>query len=67
MVAIYPTLKALGDSAFLRTRSVDSIVAVLRRGVGRNMKSFTDRLSPAEMTAVATFVKSLASDSTRAP
>lgn len=67
MVAIYPTLKALGDSAFLRTRSVDSIVAVLRRGAGRDMKSFTNRLSPAEMTAVAKFVKSLASDSTRAP
>jgi mono/diheme cytochrome c family protein len=67
MVAIYPSLKAMGDSAFLRARSVDSIVAVLRHGAGRDMKSFTDRLSPAEMTAVAKFVKSLASDSTRAP
>jgi len=67
MVSVYPTLKAIGDSAFLRTRSVDSIVAVVRRGVGRNMKSFVDRLSPEEMTAVAQFVKSLASDTTHAP
>ena len=67
MVAIYPNLKVMGDSAFLRGRSVDSIVAVLRHGAGRDMKSFTDRLSPAEMLAVAKFVKSLASDSTRAP
>ena len=67
MVAVYPGLKAIGDSAFLRARSVDSIVAVLRHGVGRDMKSFTDRLSPEEMVAVARFVKTLASDSTRAP
>jgi hypothetical protein len=31
------------------------------------MKSFVDRLSPEEMTAVAQFVKTLGSDSTRAP
>ncbi len=67
MLSIYPALKAIGDSAFLRTRSVDSIVAVLRHGAGRDMKSFADRLSPAEMTAIAKFVKALASDSTRAP
>jgi mono/diheme cytochrome c family protein len=67
MVSVYPSLKAIGDSAFLRTRSVDSIVAVVRRGVGRNMKSFVDRLSPDEMAAVAKFVKTLANDSTRAP
>lgn len=67
MVAIYPALKALGDSAFQRARSVDSVVAVMRNGAGRDMKSFTNRLSPAEMTAVAEFVKTLGSNSTRAP
>jgi len=67
MVSVYPTLKAMGDSAFLRTRSVDSIAAVLRHGAGRDMKSFANRLSSEEITAVARFVKSLASDSTRAP
>jgi mono/diheme cytochrome c family protein len=67
MMSVYPSLKAIGDSAFLRARSVDSIVAVLRHGAGRDMKSFADRLSPTEMTAVAKFVKSLASDSTHTP
>ena len=68
MIAVYATLpKAMGDSAFLRTRSVDSIAAVIRRGAGRDMKGFSDRLSPEEILAVANFVKALASDSTRAP
>ena len=67
MVAIYPTLKSLADSAYLRGRSADSIAAVMRRGAGRDMKSFADRLSPAEIAAIAKFVKTLASDSTRAP
>jgi mono/diheme cytochrome c family protein len=67
MMAVYPSLKAIGDSAFLRARSVDSIVAVLRHGAGRDMKPFADRLSPAEILAVAKFVKTLASDSTHTP
>lgn len=48
-----PTL----DSAFLSTRSQDSIVAVLHHGVGKDMKSFKDKLSAAEIAAVARFVK----------
>lgn len=67
MVGVYPTLKAIGDSAFLKARSADSIVAVLRNGMGRDMKSFTGKLTPEEMAAVAVFVKGLASDSARAP
>jgi len=67
MMAIYPALKSLADSAYLRGRSADSIAAVMRRGAGRDMKSFADRLSPAEIAAIAKFVKTLASDSTRAP
>jgi mono/diheme cytochrome c family protein len=67
MVAIYPGLKAINDSAFLRTRSVDSIVSVLRHGAGRDMKPFAGRLSPEEMAAVAKFVKNLPSQPTSAP
>ena len=67
MMAIYPALKSFADSAYLRGRSADSIAAVMRRGAGRDMKSFADRLSPAEIAAIAKFVKTLASDSTRAP
>jgi len=67
MVSVYPALKSLADPAYLKAVSVDSIAAVLRHGAGRDMKPFADRLSPAEILAVARFVKTLASDSTRAP
>ena len=60
MVALYPTLKTLADSAFLRGRSVDSIAAVIRRGAGKDMKPFADRLSSQEILAIARFVKTLA-------
>ena len=45
------------DAAFLAKRSVDSIVAVLNHGVGKDMKSFKDKLSPDEIAAVAKYVK----------
>ena len=68
MIAVYSSLpKSIGDSAFLRVRSVDSIAAVIRHGAGRNMSGFTSRLSPEEMVAIARFVKSLPSDTTHAP
>jgi mono/diheme cytochrome c family protein len=60
MMSVYPGLKTLADSTFMAKFSVDSIVAVLRHGAGRDMKPFGDRLSPAQMTAVAKFVKGLA-------
>jgi mono/diheme cytochrome c family protein len=61
MLALYPSLKTLADSAFLRARSADSIAAVIRRGAGRDMKPFADRLSNQEILAIAKFVKTLAS------
>ncbi len=68
MIAAFPTLpRSLADTAFLRVRSVDSIVAVIRHGAGRGMPSFLHRLAPEEIVAIARFVKSLRSDSTRAP
>ena len=48
-----PTL----DVAFLAGRSLDSIMAVLNRGAGRDMKSFKDKLTAAEIAAVAQYVK----------
>jgi mono/diheme cytochrome c family protein len=60
MMTMFPGLKALSDTAFLAARSEDSIVSVLRHGVGK-MKAFQDKLSPDEMAAVARFVKSLGS------
>lgn len=45
------------DATFFAHRSQDSIVAVLNHGAGKDMKSFKDKLSPAEIAAVAKFVK----------
>jgi len=67
MVGVYPSLKSLADSALLAGISVDSIVAVLKKGQGKDMKSFSDKLTPDEMAAVARFVKTLASAAARQP
>jgi len=68
MIAAFPSLpRSLADTAFLRVRSVDSLLAVIRHGAGRGMPSFQQRLSPEEIVAIARFVKSLRSASTRAP
>jgi len=67
MVTLYPTLKTLADSSLQAHLTTDSIVAVLRHGKGKDMKSFTDKLSPAEILAVARFVKSLGSPAPTGP
>lgn len=59
MTGLYPGLRTLADSAFLAGRSVDSIVIVIKKGAGRDMKPFADKLSPEEMAAVAQFVRTL--------
>jgi mono/diheme cytochrome c family protein len=61
MVTLYPTLKTLADSAEQARLTEQAIIAVLQHGKGKDMKPFTDKLSAAEMAAVAKFVKSLAS------
>ena len=45
------------NAAFFANRSQDSIVAVLNHGAGKDMKSFKDKLSAAEIAAVAKYVK----------
>ena len=45
------------DATVLSVRSIDSIVAVLNHGKGKDMKSFKDKLSAAEIAAVAKYVK----------
>ena len=59
MTTFYPGLKTLADPAFLAKTSADSIAAVVRHGAGKFMRPFADKLSPAEMMAVAKFVKTL--------
>lgn len=58
MLRIYPTLAPL-DSAFLAGRSEDSLVAVLRNGIGQ-MKGYQEKLTPEQMVAVARYVRSFA-------
>jgi len=61
MVTVYPALTAFGDLA------ADSIVAVLRHGKGKDMKAFADRLSPAEMRAVAAYIKTFGASAPPGP
>lgn len=53
----YPKIPTM-DSAFFAGRSADSIVTILTHGKGKDMKSFTAKLSPAEMRAVAEYIRS---------
>lgn len=56
----YEKIPNLTDSAFLASRSDDSVVVVLTKGVGRDMKSFSDKLTVDEMHAVAKYIRTLA-------
>ncbi len=55
----YEKIPDLTDPVFWAGRSADSVVAVLRKGVGRDMKSFADKLSADEMRAVALYARTL--------
>jgi mono/diheme cytochrome c family protein len=48
------------DAAFMEKRSDDSVVKVLTKGKGENMKSFKDKMTNDEMAAVAKYVRELA-------
>ena len=41
-------------------RSDDSLVAVIRRGTGKDMKSFREKMSAEEMRAVAQYIRTFA-------
>lgn len=53
--------KALGvptfDAALFTKVSQDSMLAVLKNGSGKNMKSFKDKLSADQMTAVIKYIR----------
>jgi len=60
MKAKFPKI-ATFDAAFIASHSQDSIVKVLTKGKGEDMKSFADKLkSPEEKAAVAKYVHALA-------
>ena len=58
--AKYAKLRTLGDSGFVSRLAVDSIVKIVTKGIDKNMKSFSDKLSPEEIQAVAGYIKELA-------
>jgi len=58
--AKYSKLRPLGDSGFVSALSQDSIVTIVTKGIDKNMKSFADKLSAAEIKSVAGYIKALA-------
>lgn len=56
----YQRIPTFADSSFFAHRSDDSLLAVLRRGAGRDMKSFTSKLTPEQMRAVVQYIRTLA-------
>lgn len=63
----YANIATLSDSAFMASRSDDSVLAVMRLGAGRgrqrgrDMESFRDKMTEPEMRAVIAYVRSMAS------
>ncbi len=45
------------NAEFFEHRSADSVVTILTKGKGQDMKSFKDKLSHAEMVAVAAYIR----------
>ncbi len=59
MKTLLPKLPTF-DAAFVAARSDDSVVTILTNGKGKDMKSFKEKLTADEMTAVARYVRTLA-------
>jgi mono/diheme cytochrome c family protein len=59
MKAKFPKIRTL-DSTFVSKVSEDSLMTVLRKGKGEDMKSFADKMNAAEMAAVVRYVRTLA-------
>jgi mono/diheme cytochrome c family protein len=55
----YKKIKSIGEDGFVSSLSEDSIVTILKEGIGKNMKSFASKLSESEMKAVAAYAKQL--------
>lgn len=56
MKAKFPKI-ATFDEQFFDKRSPDSIVVILTKGKNQDMKSFKDKLSTAQMVAVAAYIR----------
>src|SRR5512143_2359624 len=58
MVGLYAKLATLSDSALMAGLTVDAIVNLVKKGQG-GLKPLGDKLTAAQMTAVAQYVKTL--------
>lgn len=58
MLKMMPTLPTL-NASFIASRSEDSVVKVLTKGTAK-MKPFKDKLTPAELAAVAKYTHEMA-------
>ena len=67
MVGLYPGIKSFADPATLASISADSIVSILKKGIGKDMKSFNEKLTADQMVAVAQYVKTLAKGAASTP
>jgi mono/diheme cytochrome c family protein len=56
MKAKFPKIATFNEQFFAK-RSGDSIVTILTKGKGQDMKSFKDKLSVAQMVAVASYIR----------
>lgn len=54
----YPKI-ATFNAAFIASRTDDSVVKILTRGKGEDMKPFKDKMTAEEMMAVAKYVREL--------
>jgi mono/diheme cytochrome c family protein len=58
--AKYEKIPSFRDSAFFAVRTPDSVVTILKKGKGKDMKSFAGKLTDAQMAAVAQYIRTLA-------
>jgi len=59
MAAKFPKIAAF-DAAFFAKRSDNSVVEVLAKGKGKDMPPFKTKMTPADMAAVAKYVRAFA-------
>ena len=59
MATMFPKIAAF-DAAFFAKRSNDSLVTILTKGKSAAMTSFKSKMTPAEMAAVAKYVRAFA-------
>lgn len=66
MLTLYAGLRAL-DSTFLAARTSDSLVAAMQNGVGRDMKTFKEKMTTEQMRAVAQYILDFARPASKDP